>query len=170
MIVGLVIITVVSAMAVINPKVSGFIVDHVIIGGEYHYLPLSMAILLGVCLFRESFQYFALLMIERASQGVLFDMRDAVYRKLLREDFAFYNKNRTGDLMSRQTGDMDAVRHFVAYVIMNIFRNTIWLVAAVIMIFFVNIKLAMMFVAVLPISAFFVYKQMQAVGQTSWLA
>lgn len=164
MTVGLLIITVVSAMAVINPKVSGFIVDRIILGGEYRYIPVSMAILLGVCIFRESFQYFALLLIERSSQGVLFDMRDAVYRKLLREDFAFYNRNRTGDLMSRQTGDMDAVRHFVAFVIMNIFRNTIWLVAAVIMIFFVNLKLALMFVAVLPISAFFVYKQMRAVG------
>lgn len=164
MTVGLIIITVVSAMAVINPKVSGYVVDNVIVGGQYQLLPVCMAVLLGVCLFRESFQYFALLLIERASQGVLFDMRDAVYRKLLREDFAFYNKNRTGDLMSRQTGDMDAVRHFVAFVIMNIFRNTIWLVSAVIMIFFVNVKLALMFVAVLPISAFFVYKQMRAVG------
>ena len=53
-------------------------------------------------------------------------MRDAVYRKLLQEDFAFYNRNRTGDLMSRQTGDMDAIRHFVAYVIYIVYENILY--------------------------------------------
>ncbi len=164
MLTGLLITGIVSVMAVINPKISGFIIDTVIIDGQYQYLWKSIAILVGVCLFRESFQYLALMLIERSSQGVLYDMRDAVYRKFLREDFTFYNNNRTGDLMSRQTGDMDAVRHFVAFVIHNIFRNAIWLVSAVVMIFFVNIKLALMFVAVLPICAIFVYLQMKAVG------
>ena len=164
MCVGLFIIAVVSAMAVINPKVSGFIVDQVIVAGKYEYLWKCVAVLLGVCLFREGFQYLAQMLFERSSQGVLFDMRDAVYRKLLHEDFSFYNNNRIGDLMSRQTGDMDAVRHFVAFVIYNVFRNCIWLLSAVVMIFFVNVKLALMFLAVLPFTAFVVFMQMRAVG------
>lgn len=163
MIVGLLIITVVSVMAVINPKVSGFLVDNVIVGGKYEYLGKCLAVLVGVCLFREIFQYLALMCFETASQGVLYDMRFEVYRKLLNEDFTFYNKNRTGDLMSRQTGDMDAVRHFVAYVIYNIYRNIIWLVSALVMIFTVNVKLALMLVVVLPFSALTVYLQMKAV-------
>lgn len=163
MIVGLLIITVVSVMAVINPKVSGFLVDNVIVGGKYEYLGKCLAVLIGVCLFREIFQYLALMCFETASQGVLYDMRFEVYRKLLNEDFTFYNKNRTGDLMSRQTGDMDAVRHFVAYVIYNIYRNTIWLVSALVMIFTVNLKLALMFVVVLPFSMLTVFLQMKAV-------
>lgn len=163
MIVGLLIITVVSVMAVINPKVSGFLVDNVIVAGKYEYLGKCLAVLVGVCLFREVFQYLALMCFETASQGVLFDMRLEVYRKLLNEDFTFYNKNRTGDLMSRQTGDMDAVRHFVAFVIYNIYRNVIWFAAALVMIFTVNLKLALMFVVVLPFSALAVYCQMKAV-------
>ena len=151
-------------MSVVNPKISGFVVDTVIIKKQYHYLWYCMALLLGVSVFREGFQYLAIIFFEKSSQGVLYDMRDAVYRKLLHEDFTFYNKNRTGDLMSRQTGDMDAVRHFVAYVIYNIFRNVVWFVAAFVMIFFVNVKLALMFIAVVPFSALVVYFQMKAVG------
>ena len=164
MVIGLLIITVVSAMSVINPKISGFVVDTVIMKKQYQYLWLCMGILIGVSVFREGFQYLAQMCFERSSQGVLYDMRDAVYRKLLHEDFTFYNKNRTGDLMSRQTDDMDAVRHFVAYVIYNIYRNVIWFVAALTMIFFINVKLALMFVAVIPFSALVVYFQMKAVG------
>lgn len=163
MIVGLLIITVVSVMSVINPKVLGFLVDDVIVGGKHEFLGKCLTVLIGVSLFREFFQYIALMCFETASQGVLYDMRFEVYKKLLNEDFTFYNKNRTGDLMSRQTGDMDAVRHFVAYVIYNIYRNTIWLVSALVMIFTVNVKLALMFVVVLPFSALTVYLQMKAV-------
>lgn len=164
MIIGLIIITLVSSMSVINPKISGFIVDSVILNKMYQYLWPCVGAIVFVSVFRESFQYLALMLFERSSQGVLYDMRDAVYRKLLHEDFTFYNKNRTGDLMSRQTGDMDAVRHMVAYVIYNVFRNIVWLVAAIVMIFFVNIKLAIAFLLVLPITAFFVFLQMKAVG------
>lgn len=80
-------------------------------------------------------------------------MRDKVYRKLLQEDFAFYNKNRTGDLMSRQTGDMDAIRHFVAYVIYVVYENILYFVLALVMMFTINVKLALAMVVVLPLMA-----------------
>ena len=90
-------------------------------------------------------------------------MRDYVYRRLMAQDFGFYNKNRTGDLMSRQTGDMDAIRHFVAYVIYGIFENVLLFSFALIMIFTVNVKLALCMILVLPITAFITYRQLKAV-------
>ena len=101
--------------------------------------------------------------LETASQGVLYDMRDKVYRKLLEEDFAFYNKKRTGDLMSRQTGDMDAIRHFVAYVIYVVYQSVLMFIFALIMIFTVNTKLALAMVLVLPFTAFTTYLQSKEV-------
>lgn len=86
-------------------------------------------------------------------------MRDAVYRKLLQEDFAFYNRNRTGDLMSRQTGDMDAIRHFVAFVIYTVYENILMFIFALVMIFMVNVKLALCMMAVLPFCLFTTYLQ-----------
>lgn len=62
--------------------------------------------------------------------------------------------------MSRQTGDMDAIRHFVAYVIYTIYENALLLFAfAIIMMFTVNVKLAFMMVLVLPFTAFSTYSQ-----------
>ena len=69
--------------------------------------------LIGVTIVMGVLRFLFQVAFETASQGVLYDMRDKVYRKLLEEDFAFYNKKRTGDLMSRQTGDMDAIRQDV---------------------------------------------------------
>ncbi len=163
-ILGFVIITIISLMSVINPRINGFVVDEVIISQKYQYLLPCMIILVGVVVTRMLFVYIGRMLFEHASQGVLFDMRDTVYRKFLREDFAFYNKNRTGDLMSRQTGDMDAVRHFISFVIWTTYRNIIWVVAGISMIFFVNVKLALMFVIIIPVSSFIVYRQMKAVS------
>ena len=117
MVLGLLMTTLISMLALISPYVSGIIVDRVIIGGELSLLPKLIAILLGVTAVRGVLRFFYQIVFEIASQGTLYEMRDKVYRKLLQEDFAFYNRKRTGDLMSRQTGDMDAIRHFIAFVI-----------------------------------------------------
>ena len=106
--------------------------------------------LIGVTVVMGILRFLFQAVFETASQGLLYDMRDKVYRKLLEEDFAFYNKKRTGDLMSRQTGDMDAIRHFVAYVIYMVYQSVLLFVFALLMIFTVNTKLALAMLLVLP--------------------
>ena len=157
--VGLVLMTVIVACAIVNPYISGMIVDDVIQGGAYELLPKLIGIMLAVTAVRAILRYATQMMFETCSQGVLYRMRDAVYRKLLQEDFAFYNRNRTGDLMSRQTGDMDAIRHFVAFVIYTVYENVLMFIFALIMIFLVNVKLAFCMMAVLPFSLFTTYLQ-----------
>ena len=156
---GLVLMTIIVACAIVNPYISGMIVDDVIQGGSYELLPRLIAIMLGVTAVRALFRYATQMLFETCSQGVLYRMRDAVYRKLLQEDFAFYNRNRTGDLMSRQTGDMDAIRHFVAFVIYTVYENMLMFIFALVMIFMVNIKLALCMMAVLPFCILTTYLQ-----------
>lgn len=156
---GLVLMTVIVACAIVNPYISGMIVDDVIQGGAYGLLPKLIGIMLAVTAVRAILRYTTQMMFETCSQGVLYRMRDAVYRKLLQEDFAFYNRNRTGDLMSRQTGDMDAIRHFVAFVIYTVYENILMFVFALVMIFMVNVKLALCMMAVLPFCLFTTYLQ-----------
>ena len=119
---GLIMTTVISILAIVNPYVSGLIVDDVIQGGQLDLLTKLVVILLLVTAVRGVLRFFYQVIFEVCSQGVLYDMRDSVYRRLLTEDFSFYSKKKTGDLMSRQTGDMDAIRHFVAYIIYAVYE------------------------------------------------
>lgn len=150
---GLILTTFISAMSIINPYISGRIVDDVIRGGNLSLLPALIATLLIVTAVRGISRYFYQLIFETCSQGVLYDMRNAVYQKLLLEDFAFYNKKKTGDLMSRQTGDMDAIRHFVALIIYTVYENTLQFGFALFMIFTVDVRLALCMLLVLPFTA-----------------
>ncbi len=163
MILGLFLTTVIAALSIVNPFISGIIVDDVIQAGNYDLLPWLVACLLGVTLGNGALRFLYQLAFETASQGVLYDMRGKVYRKFLEEDMAFYNKKRTGDLMSRQTGDMDAIRHFVAYDIYAIFQNILLFIFALLMIFTVNTRLALCMLVVLPFTAIATYKQSKEV-------
>lgn len=156
---GLFLTTISSALFIVNPFISGVIVDEVITAGNYKLLPILICCLLGVTLFNSILRFIYQIVFETCSQGVLFHMRDKVYRKLLQEDFAFYNRKRTGDLMSRQTGDMDAIRHFVAYTIYTVYQNILLFAFALLMIFTVNTKLAICMLVVLPFTVLNTYKQ-----------
>ena len=163
---GLILTTFISVLAIVNPYVSGMIVDDVIQGGQYDLLWKLVLILLLVTLVRGALRFFYQVIFEVCSQGVLNDMRDVVYRRLLTEDFAFYSKKKTGDLMSRQTGDMEAIRHFVAYIIYQVYENILLFCFALFMIFTVNVKLALCMLIVLPFTAITTAKQSKEVRPT----
>ena len=156
---GIIMTLAATVLALVAPHISGLIVDDVIGGQQYELLPQLVAILLGVTAVRSVLRYYYQFVFEVCSQGVLFTMRDKVYRKFMEEDFNFYNKRKTGDLMSRQTGDMDAIRHFIAYIIYQLCENVLMLLFAIIMIFTVNVKLALCMVAILPFTALVTYLQ-----------
>lgn len=163
MFLGMVLVTILAAAALASPYISKIIVDTVIKGGKTEYLIPLVGILVGLVVVKGVCRFSSQVLFETSSQGVLYAMRDKVYRKLLMEDFAFYNKNRTGDLMGRQTGDMDAIRHFVAYVIYTIYENILYFVLALVMIFTINVPMALCMVIVLPLAALTTYLQAKSV-------
>ena len=163
MFLGLFMTTVIAALSIAGPYLSGIIVDDVIQAGNYDLLPKLILCLLGITLLTSVLRFLYQLVFETASQGLLYDMRGRVYRKFLEEDFTFYNRKRTGDLMSRQTGDMEAIRHFMAYVIYAVYQNILLFVFALLMIFTINAKLALCMLTVLPFTALATFRQSKGV-------
>lgn len=73
---GLFLVTFLAGLAIINPIVSGKVVDDVISGGQYHKLPVLVAILLLVTAVRSVLRFLVPYNFEICSQGVLYKMRD----------------------------------------------------------------------------------------------
>lgn len=160
---ALVLVTINSVGAIVTPKISGIVVDDVIMGGSRDNLLILVIILLSVTLLRSVIRFCFAMIFEKTSQKVLYEIRDYVYQNFMKQDFTFYNNNRTGDLMSRQTGDMDAIRHFVAYPIYAIYENTLLFVIALVMVFIVDYRLALCMIAVMPLTVFVTAKQLLSV-------
>lgn len=146
---GLFLVTLATLLSFINPYVIGIFVDDVMTDGNISMLKYVLIGLIGSTIIKTSMRWYYLVLFEQCSQDILYNMRDKVYKKFMKQDFAFFNRNRTGDLMSRQIGDMDAIRHFTA-TFFAIYEAIIYFVVALIMCFTVNIKIGLYMILVLP--------------------
>jgi ATP-binding cassette, subfamily B, multidrug efflux pump len=152
---GLFLALVVSVLNMLNPFFAGKIVDKVIYGHQNSLLWPFLISMIGVTVVKTVIRYNYQLMFEQVSQSVIFTIRDQLYDRLHHLDFRFFDRTKTGDIMARMTGDMEAVRHFTAWVIYMIFENFTILVFAIVFMFYINPLLALAMLAVTPIIGFF---------------
>jgi len=147
-----------SLIAMINPYLSGKLVDEVIIKNNSNILIPILGSMIAATIIKTIIRYTYQMTFEFVSQNVIFELRQNMYNKLQELDLDYYNKTRTGDIMARMTGDMDAVRHFVAWVIYNIFENVTVFIFAIISMFIINVKFTLLMFALTPLVAFCAYK------------
>ena len=110
-----------------------------------------VALLVGFTLFRTSFQYLSIMTYETCSQKLLFKLRRDLYKNMQEQDQDFYAKTRTGDLMTRLTGDLDMVRFAVAWVVRQLIDCTVLFLSAAITFLVTDWIFALSMLAVTPI-------------------
>jgi ATP-binding cassette subfamily B protein len=86
----------------------------------------------------------------RQALGVEFDMRNALYAKLVRVSFGFYDRHQTGQLMSRATVDLQTVRFFLGYGLIFFFQHVLTLVGVTAVMFLFEWRLALIALAITP--------------------
>ena len=74
---------------------------------------LYTGLLLGVALVKVTFQFWMRWILIGISREVEYDLRNDLFRHLMSLSLTFYNRNRTGDLMSKATNDLNAVRMMI---------------------------------------------------------
>jgi ATP-binding cassette subfamily B protein len=82
--------------------------------GEEKYLFVAAAALLAAAVVRGAFGYGQTYLGEWLSQRVAFDIRNQIYDRLQRLSYAYHDQQQTGQLMSRATQDVEAVRWFIS--------------------------------------------------------
>lgn len=117
-----------------------------------------IALMVGLTLFRVVVVYLDCMAYERVSQSALYRIRNYLYNKIQRQDMKFYSQYRTGDLMTRVTGDLDAVRHNIAWVIRCIVESITLFLSAAVYFFLINVKLALCIVTIAPLIFFIVFR------------
>ncbi len=94
--------------------------------------------------------------------GVEFDMRNALYGKLLRLSFGFFDRHQTGQLMSRATVDLQAVRFFLGYGLIFFFQHVVTVVVVTAVLFVVDWRLALVALWITPLLVLLAYRYSQA--------
>ncbi|MCQ2538054.1 MAG: ABC transporter ATP-binding protein/permease [Lachnospiraceae bacterium] len=106
--------------------------------------------MVGLTLIRTAIVYGTGMTFESVSQWFLYKMRNFLYNKVQRQDMNFYNTYRTGDLMTRLTGDLDAVRHMLAWVIKTIIESISLFTATMVYFFIMDWRLALTILVLAP--------------------
>ena len=113
--------------------------------------------MVGFTFLRVIVVYGSCMIYETVSQSVLYRVRNYLYDKLQRQDMTFYSTYRTGDLMTRQTGDLDAVRHMVAWVVRMVVESFSLFAAAAVFFLYTNWKLALCVLVISPFVFWIIY-------------
>ncbi len=134
-------------MTVLIPWLTGKAINAIKSGDKPDLLPLGLAIL-GAAILRLGLIIVRRVVAGKVSLAVEFDLRQRFYAHLQKLDLGFFDSQQTGQLMSRATVDLQAIRFFLGYGLIFITQNllTITLAAAVMIV--INPLLAL--VALIP--------------------
>ena len=150
-IVGLMLSALLSAFIWVNPKILSVIVDEGIRGGRTEIIvPLVLCMVVVQLTFSVG-QFGRVVLLERASQHMLWNIRSNIFANIQHQDLSYFSRMRAGDIITRLTGDLEYLRHFVAWTSYQVVDTVVVFLSAVICLFSVSVKLTLMMLSVLPL-------------------
>lgn len=147
-----------ASLTVVNPYISQQIVDTFVSGSDAAgnlsqektlLITLCLA-MVGFSLLRTGLAYLTYIQYERSSQNMIFRVRIFLYNKIQGQDMHYYDHNRTGDLMTKMTGDLDMVRHSMAWIIKMIIESLVIFIAALVYFFSIDVELTLWLLILSP--------------------
>jgi ABC-type multidrug transport system fused ATPase/permease subunit len=117
---------------------------------DRHTLFLLALLIVAAVLVRWVLTYFRRLIAGRVSLAIEFDLRELLYEHLQRLELAFFDHQQTGQLMSRATVDLQAVRFFLGYGLVFILQSALTLVLAGAAMIAINPTLGLIAMAPVP--------------------
>ncbi|MFW5998469.1 MAG: ABC transporter ATP-binding protein [Halanaerobiaceae bacterium] len=155
---GIIILIFNIGLSMVPGYINRKVIDEVITGGKIDILPRLLLILIIITVLRSTFKILERLSLEKFSQNTLLDLKQSLYDHLQKLSFNFFNKNKTGELMSRMTGDMEAIRVMLIEGIFQITQIIFYLILTSMVLFRLNVQLTLISLVSSPFIAFFTYK------------
>ena len=148
--IGLVYVFLTTAIQLLPPWVLKHAVDDLTAGVTRRKLATYAAVLMAIALAGAVTRYYMRLILIGASRDVEYDIRNAFFARLLQLPLGYYQARRTGDLMSRATNDLNAVRMMVGPAVMYTTNTILVFVVAIGVMLSIDVRLTLMALLPLP--------------------
>jgi ATP-binding cassette subfamily B protein len=148
-----------AAIAVI--VLTGLVINELRGGQDGHYLAFLIVSILAVGLLRAVLMLGRRFISGKQAIAVEWDMRDALYARLLRLSFGYFDRHQTGQLMSRATVDLQTIRFFLGYGLIFFAQHVITIVCVTVVLFFYDWQLALIALAITPFLVGVAYRYSQ---------
>ncbi|MCL2071074.1 MAG: ABC transporter ATP-binding protein/permease [Oscillospiraceae bacterium] len=160
---ALVMLLVAQIMLIFNPLVMRVVVDTFISSEnaaenlrtrqDFLFMLIGLTIVLN--LVRTGLRYGLDMVIEACSQGAVYKIRSHLFNSMQSQDADFYDLYRTGDIMTRLSGDIEMVRHTTAWSFKTMFESIVCFTAVSVFYFTINPYMALCMIGITPVILLF---------------
>ena len=149
---------VVNALTILIPQAIRWIVDEGIIGQNMSILLWSLAGLITLTVFKGVFDFILGRSTEVVSQGVAYDIRNAIYEKLSSLSFSYHDQAQTGQLLARSISDVERIRFLTGRGILRLFQHSGLLIFTFVALLLMNVQLAILAMLLIPVLLHVAYR------------
>jgi len=142
-----------TAVELAPPWIIRLAVDHFILEGQTARIWWAAGGLLALSLVQGGIDFLRLYLTAYTGQRIVFEIRNAIFQHLSRLSFSFYDRARTGDLMSRVTADVDVLNNFFGRAAVIVLTNLLILVGILGVLIAWDWRLGLVYLGLLPLIA-----------------
>ena len=124
--------------------------------GPMHTLTIMIAVIISMFLLKNLFNYLAMYFITFLRNGVLMDIRNAMYKKTVELPLEFYSEKRKGDVMSRISNDVFEIQHSFLSVLELIVREPLTILFTIIAMLAISVELTLFVFIFIPVSGYII--------------
>lgn len=140
----------ISLLEFIVPQLTRYTIDELIPGKRFDRLFMIGAGVLGAALVLGLLRFLSTSLMASIGQKVLYHLRNDLYRHMQSLDISFFDRNRTGDLMSRVTSDVSVLQQLISSSMMQLFTDFFTFTAIAVYMIWIDWKLTVLLLATFP--------------------
>ena len=147
---GLACVVVTTSVSLVAPRILGLAIDDLTTGVTVAKLALYGSLLLGIAVVGGVFRFLMRRVLTGVSRDIEYDMRNDFFAHLQRLPVSYFQAHRTGDLMSRATNDLNAVRMMIGPAVMYASNTVLGFVVALGLMIAIDARLTLFALIPLP--------------------
>jgi ATP-binding cassette, subfamily B, multidrug efflux pump len=148
---ALVLTFVVNLLRILQPKFTQYAIDWYITPGDIGGLKWLALIFLAVLLVTFGLSYLQAVLLESVGQRVMYDLRSELYRKLQRQEVAYYDRNPVGRVMTRLTSDVDALNELFTSGVIDVLGDLVMIAAIIGIMLWMDWQLTLVALVTVPL-------------------
>jgi ATP-binding cassette, subfamily B, multidrug efflux pump len=149
---ALILTIVANVLSLIGPYLTGRTIGAMEDGVDFERVFFFAGLMVGFYLISAILNYLLSISMVKISQSVVKKMRQDLFDKLNRVSISYFDKNQTGDIISKMSYDIDTINTSLAHDVFNILTSVITVTISFVMMVIMSPILVLVFVLTIPIS------------------
>ncbi|MEO8773928.1 MAG: ABC transporter ATP-binding protein [Gelidibacter sp.] len=147
-----------SIKSFVEDSLNYFVVDKIETYGDFKVLMFMVSVIISMFLLKNLFNYLGMYYITFLRNGVLKDIRNVMFDKIVTLPLAFYSEKSKGDTISRVSSDVDEVKNSFLSILEMVVREPLTILFSLITMLILSAKLTLFVFIFIPISGFIISK------------